>query len=283
MATETKQTRFETLGLGAPLNEVLRVIGSHTSCRSYKPDPLPPGTLEHLITAAQSTSTSSNLQAYSIVAIEDPERKERLSRLCGNQKFIAQSPLFLAFCPDKYRLEYLCKRQGRPFGATFLEMFLLASMDAALAAQSVALAAESMGLGICMVGAIRNNEQEVMDLLGLPQGVYALTGMCIGFPDRTYPTVKPRLPMKAVLHREAYSVEHLEEALCEYDETMAASGIYEGRQVEMPDEPATLDGRIYGWAEHTSRRVSRPETLSEAASLRKNLRKTLVEHGWTFA
>jgi len=64
---------------------VLRTLLSHRSVRAYKPDPLPEGTLERLIAAAQSASTSSNLQTWSVVAVEDPERKARLAALGVNQ------------------------------------------------------------------------------------------------------------------------------------------------------------------------------------------------------
>jgi Nitroreductase family len=73
-------------------NDSLTALLSHRSIRSYLSDPLPPGTLELLIAAAQSASTSSNLQTWSVVAVEDRERKEELSKLAGNQAHIKQVP-----------------------------------------------------------------------------------------------------------------------------------------------------------------------------------------------
>lgn len=275
-------SRFELLGLGEPVNEMLRLIAAHASCRFFKPDPLPPGTLEQLAAAAQSASTSSNLQAYSIIAVEEPARKQRLMELCGNQKMIVDCPLFLVFCPDIHRLQYLCERQGYRFGATFTEMFLLASVDAALALQNAALAAESLGLGICMCGSIRNQPDEVIKLLGLPPGVYALSGLCVGYPAVERLEVKARLPVRAILHRETYSDAHMEEAIAEYDRTMAESRTYDGRRVSIAGESTDRDPGFYGWAEHTARRLTRPETIAASASLRENLRKVLEAHGWSF-
>jgi FMN reductase [NAD(P)H] len=275
-------TRFELLGLGEPLNEVLRVLGAHASCRSYKPDPLPEGTLDRLMVAAQSASTSSNLQAYSVIAIQDPDRKARLADLCGGQKMVRECPLFLVFCGDIHRLQYLCERQGRKFGATFLEMFLLASVDAALVAQNAAVAAESLGLGICMCGSIRNNPAEVMDLLKLPSGVYALTGLCVGYPAAPQLEVKARLPLRSMLHHETYSDAHLEESIAEYDKVMAEGRTYDGRRVSIAGESVDREYGFYGWAEHSARRLSQPETIAASASLRENLRKVLESHGWSF-
>ncbi|MCF5721867.1 hypothetical protein GIV38_09500 [Pseudomonas syringae] len=47
--------------------------------RSFRDKPLPPGTLEALTAAAQSAATSSNLQAWSVIAVQSRERKMRLS------------------------------------------------------------------------------------------------------------------------------------------------------------------------------------------------------------
>lgn len=276
-----RPNRLELSGLGPAENAIVDLLTSHSSCRSYRPDPLPPGTVERLAVAAQSAPTSSNLQAYSIVVVEDPGRRERLYELCGRQTMIMQCPVFFVFCPDIHRLQYVCRRQGYTFGATFLEMFLLASVDAALAAQNAALAAEAMGLGTCMCGSIRNNPREVIDLLVLPPGVYALTGLCVGYPAAPL-EVKPRLPLRTILHRERYSDVHLAGGVAEYDLTMSESRTYEGRRVSISGEPVGEDRHSYGWAEHTARRLTRPETIAASASLRENLRAILEAHGWSF-
>jgi nitroreductase len=66
-------------------NETLTTLLSHRSVRAYLPDALPSQTLETLIAAAQAAATSSNLQTWSVVAIEDPARKSTLAQLAGNQ------------------------------------------------------------------------------------------------------------------------------------------------------------------------------------------------------
>ena len=71
------------------------------------------GTLEMLVAAAQSASTSSNLQAWSLVAVEDSARKARLAELVGNQAHVRAAPLFLVWLADLARLE----RSPRPGAA----------------------------------------------------------------------------------------------------------------------------------------------------------------------
>jgi nitroreductase len=203
-----------------PWNEVFATILSHRSVRAFLPTALPPGTLERLVAAAQSASTSSNLQTWSVIAVEDRDRKARLAELGSGQKHIVQCPLYLVWCVDLARLRLAAEeRQMVLAGLDFLEPFIVGVVDATLAAQSAAIALESLGLGFVYIGAMRNHPEEVAAELGLPPHVMALFGMCVGYPDPAVPTgVKPRLPQQAVLHHEQYSADALSSAFSAYDQ-----------------------------------------------------------------
>ena len=151
------------------------------------------------------------------------------------------------------RLDRVCELRGYTQVTEHVESFLIPAMDCAIASQTAALAAESLGLGICFVGSIRNNPQEVIDLLELPQHTFPIVGMTLGWPAKE-PHLKPRLPLPAILHWENYQTDQ-DTALLDYDRTMAATGIYEGRQVSMPDKPEVMEN--YGWLEHSARRAAR--------------------------
>ncbi len=150
--------------------------------------------------------------------------------------------------------------------AGYLENFLVAAVDAAIAMQNAALAAESLGLGICYIGAIRNRPQEVIDLLGLPPLVMPIAGMTVGWPA-VEPTIRPRLPLPAVLHWERYDPSGQDQALAEYDQAMAATGIYAGRQVPVPGRPGEMED--YGWTEHSARRVAQAHRMHLRAVVEK--------------
>ena len=83
------------------------------------------------------------------------------------QPIIGEAPVFLAWCADRARLDRVCSLRGYEQNTETLENFLVAAVDAAIAAQNAALAAESLGLGICYIGSIRNNPAEVIKLLDL--------------------------------------------------------------------------------------------------------------------
>jgi FMN reductase (NADPH) len=249
-------------------NPTLRLIHSHGSVRRYKPDPLPVEMIETIVATGQRASTSSNFQNYSVIAVTNAEKRSRLATLCGNQAFITQAPLFLAWCADLARLDRVCELQGYTQVVSYVENFLVAAVDAAIAAQNAALAAQSFGLGICYIGSIRNNPREVIDLLGLPRLVFPITGMTIGYPIRT-PGIRPRLPLSAILHWERYNPDQ-DAMLNQYDAEMAGTGIYHNRQVSVPGKDVEMED--YGWLEHSARQSSMPT--------RTALRSLIEEQGF---
>ncbi|MFB7816256.1 oxygen-insensitive NADPH nitroreductase [Paenibacillus chitinolyticus] len=199
------------------MNSVIDLLTRHRSIRKFKPDPIPGDQLQAIIASAQMASTSSSVQAYTIIAATDPALKKELARLAGNQAYVEQCGLFLVFCADLNRLRKATEQSGEVFHQN-TESFLVASMDAALAAQNAAIAAESLGLGICYIGGIRNNPDGVAEALKLPELVYPAFGMCVGVPDQE-PSLRPRLPQTAVLHENGYQSERSDEGVRRYDET----------------------------------------------------------------
>jgi nitroreductase len=214
----------DALPAAGSLNQVLRSLLAHRSVRAYLPDALPASTLEALVAAAQSASSSSNLQTWSVIAVEDPGRKARLAQVAGGQAHIEQAPLFLVWLADLSRLERVAVAKGRELEARdYLETFIVAAVDAALAAQNAAVAAESMGLGTVYIGALRNDPERVAAELGLPPHVMAVFGLCVGYADPAKPTaIKPRLPQPVVLFRERYAPQDELENVARYDQTLAA-------------------------------------------------------------
>ena len=144
----SRRNRDGVLAAPAQWNAVLETILNHRSVRGFLPDQLPDGTLELLIAAAQSASSSSNLQFWSVVAVQESERKSRLAELAGQQQFIRDAPLLLVWLADLSRLDRIAaERQAQVEGTHYVEEFIVGVVDAALAAQSALIAAESLGLG----------------------------------------------------------------------------------------------------------------------------------------
>lgn len=206
-----------------PWNPVLETLLSHRSVRRYSDRPLPQGLTELLVAAAQSAPSSSNLQAMSIIAVQDRERMRRLAKLAGNQRHVAEAPLLLIFLADLSRLRAMSTRlDADGEGLDYTETFIVAVTDAAFAAQNALVALESLGLGGCYIGAMRNHPREVAAELGLPPGAFVVFGLTIGYPDPAVETgIKPRLAQSVVLHHEHYHPADPAD-IASYDETMRA-------------------------------------------------------------
>lgn len=214
-----KDSLLDSNGYSSLISQLM----NHRSIRKYKDQEVTDEQLEVIIAAGQMASTSSNVQAYSVIAVTDSERKRELSLLCGDQSYVRECPIFLVWCADLYRLKeasssYIGENDSYEDST---ENFIVATVDAALAAQNAAVAAESLGLGIVYIGGIRNQIEQVSSLLGLPELVYPVFGMCVGYPDQE-PSRRPRLPLQGVLHREHYQQEETVKQVERYDEVMTA-------------------------------------------------------------
>jgi nitroreductase/CTP:molybdopterin cytidylyltransferase MocA len=195
---------------------VVEQMHRHRSRRAYAPTPLADGQLERLVDAARRASTSSHIQAYAVVAVRDPARREQVARLCADQEHIRQAPVFLAICADLHKIDVACHRRGHGVQADSLELFLQATVDAALLGQNIQLAAESEGLGACMIGAARNNPIALAELLGLPRPAFVVFGITVGHAVDD-PLPRDRMPLTGVLHEEVYDRTRIDAVLAEAD------------------------------------------------------------------
>lgn len=236
--------------LGTDWNETIETLLSHRTVRNYLPKAVPDSAIRLAVAAAQSAPSSSNLQAWSVVAVEDEARKARLNTVAGTQRQITQAPLLLIWLADLSRPRSIAADQGSPAeGLDYVESFLLAVIDAALAAQNAVVALESQGLGTCYIGAIRNNPEVVARELDLPDGVFPVFGLTVGYPDPTTPAaVKPRLPQTTVLHHERYDGSRRPDDLNHYNAALRGFQAEQG----MP---------LLDWTEQVKNRIGTVEAL----------------------
>jgi nitroreductase len=209
------------------LSHTIETLNNHVSIRHYTDADIDEQTLRAMLNAARRSPSSSNMQAYSLVVVRDPQMKQKLAALGGHQRHIETCPVFVAVCADISRLEAACEMHGTGL-ARNTENLLVATVDAALVGMSLSTAAESLGLGTVMIGGMRNHPAEVARLLGLPDGAFVVFGMCIGWPSHRSPQ-KPRLSEELMIHYERYDDEKVEEKLRTHDAELAAHYRSEGR------------------------------------------------------
>lgn len=185
------------------MNDVTELLKSHRSIRKFTDQAVSDELINEIVACGQAAATSSNVQATTVIRVRDGEKRTKLAELAGGQPYVASAGAFMVFCADLHRSKLACELQGGHFSEGMTEHFIIATADVALFAQNCVVAAESLGLGICYIGGLRNNPQDVSELLELPDQVYPVFGLCLGYPDQ-HPEVKPRLPLSTVLKEETY-------------------------------------------------------------------------------
>lgn len=204
------------------VNELMK---KHHSVRRFKTTPLSQEIVEKLVEAGQSASTSSFLQAYSIIGVDDPKIKEDLKEVSG-QPYVVENGFLFVFVLDYYRHNLVNEKAESNMEISFesAEGLLVGSIDVALVAENIAVAAEDMGYGMVYLGSLRNDVGRVREILDLPEYTFPLFGMAVGEPaDNENGAAKPRLPLEHVFHRNKYNSDKDKQIseLQDYDQTIS--------------------------------------------------------------
>jgi len=206
--------------------DALALLKQHRSIRKFTTEPVTDEMVSDVISAGLSAATSSNVQGTTIIRVRNPETRAAIATLAGGQTYVETAGAFFVWCADLHRSAVACEMAGGDFSPGMTEHFVIATVDCALAAQNAVVAAESLGLGICYIGGIRNDPAQVVELLELPDQVFPLFGLCLGWPDQD-PALKPRLPLSVTLKEETYNEAADEDGIRSYDEQMR--GYYKER------------------------------------------------------
>ena len=185
------------------MNQVIDLLKNHRSIRKFKKEPVSDEKVLTIIEAAGAASTSNFIQAYSVIRVTSKKNRKQIAELAGSQTWVKASPLFIVFCADLKRSENACLFENKKMASGFTEQFIIATVDVALAAQNAMIAAESLDLGGVFIGGIRNDPEKVCELLKIPNHVYPVFGMCLGYPDEK-PEQKPRLRVNVILKEDYY-------------------------------------------------------------------------------
>ena len=219
------------------MNPTIDLLTRHRSIRKFTDEPIDPALFQRLIEAGQAAASSSFLQGVTIIRVTDPDKRAALRAVANDQAYVEAAAEFLVFCADLSRPMRCCELHGGEAAKGLTEQFIIATVDTALYAQNLVIAAESAGLGICYIGALRNDPAKATEILGLPQQVYPVFGLCLGHPAQD-PEVKPRLPVSVTLKENSYSTEGEAEAIAAYDEDMRT--YYANRSANI---------KIQGWSD----------------------------------
>ena len=246
----------------------LRQVLQRRTHRRFAPRDIPEPLLRLLLGVAFSASSKSDYQQASVIHVVDRNRRDRIAALMPDMPWIASAPVFLVFLGDARRLERLGEMCGHPNDNRRLEGFFNATVDAALALQTFVLAAETAGLGCCPISVLRNHAGDLGEILELPDRVFPVAGLCVGYPAAEG-FVSMRLPLAVTVHRDRYDDRDLAEAVAAYDRRRAAR--YAPPR-ERQRAPAIFGyAEFYGWSEDKTRQTAgEPEGATFPAYLRRS-------------
>ena len=248
---------------GMPGLEELARMAEHRSHRKYSARPVAPEMLRLLLACALSAPSKSDLQQADVVHVTDRPKIKAIADAIPDMPWIANAPVFLVFCGNNRRIRQIGEWRGKPFVNDHLDHFMNAAVDAGLVMMSFIRAAEAVGLGTCPISAVRNRSEEVSRMLGLPDQVFPVAGLCVGYPAEEG-RITPRLSLEVTVHTDRYDENGVKEKIEAYDRRRHALLPY--RRQRNPERFGKAD--FYGWSEDKARQYASPDRADFGAYVR---------------
>lgn len=178
-------------------------IKNRRTIRKYRQQDIPDSLLNNLLELSFRSSTTGNMQLYSVVVTRDNAMREKLLPAHYNMLMVKTAPVILTFCADFRRFSKWCECRNATPGYNNFQSFMNAAMDTLIVTQTFCTLAEKNGLGICYIGTTTYNPHMIIDTLQLPELVFPLTTITVGYPDEL-PHQVDRLPIEGIIHSEVY-------------------------------------------------------------------------------
>jgi nitroreductase len=197
--------------------DLFDALKTRKSIRAFRPDPVPRGTIEQVLDLATRAPSAINLQPWELVVVTGDE-KARLARTlikAYREKQISCGPGNVKPLPKTYGRrgaktlglmnpffdemgvgsapfinEGSCNFYGAPVAILILQddAFPKARyVDVGLCLGYLLLAAHDVGLSTCPIGLIAAYEDEIKELLNIPENKTLLVGVALGYPDPESP------------------------------------------------------------------------------------------------
>jgi len=244
-------------------SSTLQRMAERSSCRHFADKPVDDALIEMLCAVALASPSKSDLQQRDIVLVQEQSLRNDVNQLFGDDSWIAGAPVFLVFCGNNRRQRQLSGWREKPFPNDHLDAFFNASVDAAIALSAFVTGAESIGLGCCPVSEIRNHCDAISDKLQLPQHVFPVAGLAVGWPSQAA-AISMRLPLSVTVHQNKYSETNLQDTVDSYDQRRSKlQPCAQQRDVDRFGE-----SQDYGWSEDKARQYAVPQRTDFGAFIR---------------
>jgi len=227
-------------------NPTINLLLQHRSIRKYEDKEVPDNIIETITRAGQQAAFA--YQAYSVL----------LSR--KKEKHPFHAPLYFIICVDINKISKIMETRNWEIVMNDLSCLIWGLQDAAYMAQNMVIAAESLGLGTCYIGAVPYYADKIAEQFKLPQKVFPLVGLTVGYPAEN-PPARPRYPMDFTLFENEYPKfddDAITHAMKEMDDGYLSQDYYRKNNAKIDltgDREETYNFETYSWTEHISRKL----------------------------
>ena len=168
----------------------MKEIFERRSIRKYTAEPVSLEQEEKLLRAAMQAPSAGNEQPWEFIVVRDPETLKKMTEGHPYSTPLLGAPLGILICGD------VNKQRFNPY-AYWVQ-------DCSAAIQNLLLEAQHLGLGAVWMGLhpIKEREDVLIELFGLPEGVIPLGMIAVGHPAQTVEPVDRYLPER--VHREKW-------------------------------------------------------------------------------
>ena len=226
------------------------------SVRDFLEKHVEPEKKQLIYDAILAAPTTENMMMYSVISVNDPEVRAKLSR----QPAMRKAPMVLIFCADYCRWNKIFDGMTESNRKPEEGEYQLAVVDTVIAAQNAVIAAEGLGLSSVYLGDIMEHYEDRAEVLGCPPGVVPVLTLCIGYATEAQLERAPtrRYQQKYLIHEGQYQDFEREELL----EMLRDRGQYETMEDMAP------------WLERFSKRIVEGKgALERTRSVREAIRK----------
>ena len=201
------------------MKNLFETMNDHISIRSYKDKEIDKENIDDILDYLMKSPTSIGMQMASLIKVEDPNIKEKISKVC-NQDYIATIPGLIVFVVDLYRNTKIKEEiESKRNEKVTMDKFFQAFTDGVIMATNFSNLLEAKGYGTVFLGSILNNSQKIIELLNLPKFTFPIVAIGYGYSDGVETKKKPKMDKDLRVFTDSYKIlpSYLE-AFKEYDE-----------------------------------------------------------------
>ncbi len=152
----------------------LNTIMTRSSVRSYTSQRVEDEKIETLLKAGMAAPTAGNKQPWEFIVVTERDILDKMPEYAPGARMATKAQTAIVVCGDT----------SRCMPGSLTEYWV---QDCSAATENILLAAHAMGLGAVWCGAYPNNDNDRVgkfkELFSLPESVYALSIIVLGYPD----------------------------------------------------------------------------------------------------